>query len=139
LRCELLTKNECNKYTDMKNDNLSESIVGDGPCFFNGDDDGSELRCVKKWTIVKRNDCGSIETNSIIMYEGETRESCNEAHIIFGYSFKCGWVDKYIKNTGHCGRIYHLTENSLHFFYFLIVDKNTYSFINPFISFFFIN
>jgi hypothetical protein len=112
LTCRMLLKNQCNRYVDFDKSHIEgELIVIDAPCFFNGYDDNSELQCIEKSSINSES-CESIKTNSIIIYEGEERESCNEAHIIFGWSFICGWVNGYIKNTGYCGHTYYLTESS---------------------------
>jgi hypothetical protein len=55
------------------------------------------------------------------MYEGKERETCNEAHIIFGYSQICGWAKRYEENSGYCGHIYYLTSNGFLFFSFLFL------------------
>jgi hypothetical protein len=111
LTCEMLLKHQCELYVDVNNTNNSDTtlesniIVNNGPCFFNGYSDNS---CIKKSTIESKN-CSSIKTNNIIKYRGELRESCNEAHIIFGWRFRCGWVNGYRENTGSCGYIYYLS------------------------------
>jgi hypothetical protein len=91
LRCEMLLKHHCDKYVNVNNNNSdvkSGVIIEDAPCFFNGVDDSSEMVCVSKSSLESKS-CENIKTNSIIIYEGEERESCNEADIIFGWGFIC--------------------------------------------------
>jgi hypothetical protein len=114
LTCEMLLKHQCELYVDVNNTN----IINNGPCFFNGysDDNNnfSDLKfdnCIKK-SIIESENCSRIKTNNIIKYRGELRESCKEAHIIFGWRFRCGWVNGYRENTGSCGYIYYLSVNS---------------------------
>jgi hypothetical protein len=112
--CDLLFKEQCDRYVNLNNSDIKLSIVDDGPCFFNGIKDG-ELLCIKKSSL-ESSDCKDIKTNSIIRYEGEERESCNEAHMIFGMSLMCGWVNRFHGESGHCGHIYFLTANGFSFF-----------------------
>jgi hypothetical protein len=100
--------NNDNTYSDNSNDINDNS----------GNISKNDSVCVKKLSIESK-DCKSIKTNSIVMYDGEERESCNEAHLIFGYSSVCGWANKYNKNRGSCGYIYYLVENSFFFIFFL--------------------
>jgi hypothetical protein len=103
----------------------SDSVfIYDAPCIFNGGGDSEEdVFCVSKsWLEWK--DCEDLKTNAIITHEGEEREICNEAHIIFGWQFMCGWINGYGKNDGYCGHVYYLTENGMdikmRFFFFYI-------------------
>jgi hypothetical protein len=94
LTCGMLLKNQCDRYVDFNKTYIkSEVTVSDAPCFFNGDAESSEFQCVKKSSLESQS-CESIKTNSVIIYEGEERESCNEAHIIFGWPYSCGWINK---------------------------------------------
>jgi hypothetical protein len=126
LTCEILWKEQCNKYLNINNSHVDlERLVNDSPCFFNGVEDSSrKVGCLKKSSIESKG-CESIKTNSIVIYEGVERESCNEAHIIFGYSFICGWVEKPVSNSGYCGYVYYLSNNG---FFFLISSLFLYFF-----------
>jgi hypothetical protein len=122
--CEVLRKNTCDKYLNMKQLNInSETLINNGPCFFNGDDkDTSKLLCVRKSSLDFK-ECEDIKTNSMIFYDGEWKESCNEGHVIFGLSSMCGWVKRYDEGSGSCGHVYYLTENGngiILIFYFIL-------------------
>jgi hypothetical protein len=119
MKCELLMKDACNKYIKLNNSYIKSEIIDDAPCFFNGIDDDSDLHCVEK-ALIESKGCESIKTNSIIIFEGQERESCNNAHIIFGWPFICGWVKKYTEASGYCGYIYFLAQNGFLFILFFI-------------------
>jgi hypothetical protein len=143
LTCEILSKEQCNIYTNTDNTHSENvSIINNAPCIlnrvsnYNNNDididtfheenmniySNSLLSCVSKSSFEKKG-CESIKTNFVMLYEGEERETCNEAHIIFGYTEMCGWAKKYEENDGYCGHIYYLTENSIiiSFFFFIYV------------------
>jgi hypothetical protein len=129
LTCEMLLKEHCNQYINVNNTDIKLGInVIDKPCFFNRDDDSMNGHCVKKSSIEEKG-CENIKTNSIIKYEGEERESCNEGHIIFGWSLMCGWVERYIKDDGYCGYVYFLSDDGFLLFSIFIFCFNLFIYL----------
>jgi hypothetical protein len=114
--CNILSKTLCNKYGDMDTyiDNFN---VIDAPCFFNGPDDSIEMLCISKSTINSKN-CSSIKTNSVIVYQENTLESCNNAKELFVFSFTCRWKLNHIDDVGLCETVYYLTTNGFLFLFF---------------------
>jgi hypothetical protein len=111
ITCEILSKQLCDMYNDD-----SDTEVTNGPCFFNGPDDSKEMLCVTKSTFSLKS-CVDIKTNSKVLFNKNIRESCNEAHVLLGWSFTCAWGTRYIDDVKFCATIYYLTGNGLFIFF----------------------
>jgi hypothetical protein len=84
----LLSKELCDKYGDG-NAPITGLVIADAPCFYNSAYNTSDTMCVSKMSL---SSCSNIKTNRIVLFDGEERESCNEADVLFDPSFMCAWV-----------------------------------------------
>jgi hypothetical protein len=113
--CKALSKKVCDKYKEGSDPSeyIPDITIIDKPCFFNGRGDSMRLECVSMTSSVTWNNCGKIKTNEVILYEEEEKKFCDDASMIFGFSFLCLWSERFNGESGSCGCVYYLSENSL--------------------------
>jgi hypothetical protein len=85
LTCEELSESQCDKYIN-NGTYVNGMVVNDAPCFFNGEDDN----CMSQTSLLL-NDCTGIKINKKLLHNGVERRMCDEAQILFGWSFSCMW------------------------------------------------
>jgi hypothetical protein len=116
--CEALPILVCNRFSE-DNTQISGVSVVDAPCFFNGDNDNSDMLCVSVSSIVGEDSCAVIQTNDIaVENSGNEKRYCDDSSSIFGFSFKCVWKDNEHREWGSCGSVYYIGNNGMCFFFF---------------------
>jgi hypothetical protein len=100
---------------------IDDVTVSDAPCLFNGADDSVDTLCVSQSSLESGN-CTVIRSNGVVAYGGEERKSCDEVHMILGWSFTCGWVELSSGGDyGSCYTVYYLNGSGLFLLLFLFL------------------
>jgi hypothetical protein len=112
ITCEVLFKPLCDKFHE-EHTSVSNLLVTDIPCFFNGESDSVKMLCVSMNSINGSDNCAVIKTNDVVVRGGKEGRYCDDASWVFGFDFSCVWKSDYGGERGWCGSVYYLVNNGM--------------------------